>query len=55
MIYYSVQQGDTLSKIAEKFYNDRKKWTQIYNANRTLLKDQNDIKTGDTIKVPIIK
>jgi tetratricopeptide (TPR) repeat protein len=54
-IHYSVQQGDTLSRIAEKFYSDRKKWTYIWNANRDLLKNQNDIKIGDTIKVPILK
>jgi nucleoid-associated protein YgaU len=54
-IHYSVQQGDTLSRIAEKFYGDRKKWNYIYNANRDLLKNQNDIKIGDIIKVPILK
>lgn len=54
-IIYVVQQGDTLSRISEKFYGDKRKWNYIYNSNRDLLKNQNDIKVGDTIKVPILK
>lgn len=55
IILYVVQQGDTLSRISEKFYGDRKKWNYIFNMNKDLLKNQNDIKVGDTIKVPILK
>jgi len=54
-IFYVVQQGDTLSRIAEKFYGDKQKWNYIFNMNRDLLKNQNDIKVGDTVKVPILK
>jgi nucleoid-associated protein YgaU len=54
-ILYVVQQGDTLSRIAEKFYGDKRKWNYIFNTNRDLLKSQNDIKVGDTVKVPILK
>lgn len=55
IIYYSVQQGDTLRRIAEKFYGDKKKWTLIFTANRDHLTDENDIKFGDTIKIPVLK
>ena len=54
-IIYVVQQGDTLSRISEKFYGDKKKWNYIFNSNRDLLKNQDDIKVGDVIKVPILK
>jgi nucleoid-associated protein YgaU len=30
---YTVETGDTLFKIAEKFYGDRICWQVIYNAN----------------------
>jgi LysM repeat protein len=32
-MFYTVENGDTLFKIAEKFYGDRICWQVIYNAN----------------------
>jgi len=32
-MYYTVEDGDTLPKIAQKFYGDRYKWQQIYDSN----------------------
>ncbi len=32
-MFYTVEDGDTLFKIAEKFYCDRAQWKSIYTAN----------------------
>ena len=32
-MFYTVESGDTLPKIAEIFYGDRKNWQPIYDAN----------------------
>ena len=34
---YVIQSGDTLQKIAKKFYGDFSKWKQIYEANKTVI------------------
>ncbi len=34
---YTVQAGDTLSKIAEKVYGDGNRWREIYEANRNVI------------------
>ncbi len=36
-IYYTVEDGDTLPKIAEKFYGDRHRWQQIYDSNTEVI------------------
>ena len=33
-ITYKAVKGDNLKGLAEKYYNDAKKWTLIYNANK---------------------
>lgn len=37
VMLYTVEHGDTLSKIAEKFYGDRTRWETIYNANEDVV------------------
>ena len=37
-----VQFGDSLTRIAAKFYNDPSKWRLIYEANRKILKNSQD-------------
>lgn len=34
---YTVRSGDTLRKIAKKFYGHKHKWKKIYNANRAVI------------------
>lgn len=36
--YYRVKLGDSLWKIAEKFYGNGAYWTKIYNANKAIIK-----------------
>ena len=49
---YTVKAGDTLSMIAEKVYGDAAKYNDIYEANKDQLKSADDIKVGQTLKIP---
>ncbi len=49
---YKVKAGDTLSKIAEKIYGDAAKFEVIFEANKDILKNANDIKVGQVLKIP---
>ena len=54
-IYYKVQSDDTLMRIAEKFYDDKRKWSVIFTANRDVLDSEDNITLGQTIRIPILK
>jgi nucleoid-associated protein YgaU len=47
-----VQSGDTLSKIAQKYYGDASLYTKIFQANRDVLNDPNKIKPGQKLRIP---
>ena len=49
---YTVQSGDTLSKISREFYGDPNQYTKIFNANRSVLKDPNTIHPGQELVIP---
>ena len=49
---YTVQSGDTLSKISKQFYGDANRYMKIFDANKDLLKDPNTIKPGQTLRIP---
>jgi NitT/TauT family transport system substrate-binding protein len=49
---YVVKSGDTLSKLAERFYNAVSKWEKIYEANRDTLKNPNYIFIGQKLIIP---
>jgi len=49
---YTVQAGDTLGKIAVKFYQDGGRWTEIYEANKAQIADPNAIKVGQKLVIP---
>jgi len=52
---YTVQPGDSLSKIAKRFLNSATKWPEIYNepSNRkTIGPDPNKIKPGQVLNIP---
>jgi nucleoid-associated protein YgaU len=49
---YTVQAGDTLSKISKQFYGDANKYMKIFDANKDQLKDPNMIKVGQVLKIP---
>ena len=50
--WHEVKKGDTLSKIAEKYYGDPGLYPTIFEANRDTLKDPNLIKIGQKIRIP---
>lgn len=49
---YKVRSGDTLSKIAQRVYNDGSKWKIIYDANRDTLRNPQDLKLGQPLRIP---
>ena len=50
--YHEVVEGDTLSKIAEKYYGDSSLYPQIFEANKNILTDPNKIKIGQKLRIP---
>lgn len=50
--YYTVQAGDTLYKIAEKFYGKGRRWRKIYQANKSVIKTPECIYEGQVILIP---
>ncbi|MEJ7605288.1 MAG: LysM peptidoglycan-binding domain-containing protein [Bryobacteraceae bacterium] len=49
---YTVQAGDTLSKIAKQFLGDSNAYMDIYNANRDQLSDPDKIHPGQQLTIP---
>ena len=49
---YAVQPGDSLMKIAERFYGSRSKWRDIQRANMATIPADGRVKAGQTIKLP---
>ena len=49
--HYVVEKGDTLSKIAERFYGDPTLYPRIFDANRDVLVDPNRIKPGQRLRI----
>ena len=49
---YTVKLGDTLSKLAERFYSSMSKWEKIYEANKDILKNPHYIYVGQKLIIP---
>lgn len=49
---YTVQAGDTLSKISKQFYGDAGKYMKIFEANRDKLSNPDLIKVGQVLAIP---
>ena len=49
---YEVKSGDTLSKIAKAHYGDAAKYPVIFEANRPMLKDPDEIYPGQVLRIP---
>jgi LysM repeat protein len=50
--HYTVQAGDTLSTIAQKFYGNPARWTWLFDANRPVIKNPDVILAGEVLSVP---
>lgn len=50
--FYTVKSGDNLSKISKEFYSDANQYNKIFEANRPLLKNADDIYPGQVLRIP---
>lgn len=50
--FYTIQKGDSLSKIAKNEYGDGGKWRELYNANREIIDNPDLIHPGQRIRIP---
>ena len=50
---YTVRKDDTLQKISKKFYGTTRRWKELYNVNREVLKGPDEIYPGQIIEIPI--
>ena len=49
---YTVQPGDSLSKISKQFYGNANDYMKIFEANRHQLNDPNEIRPGQQLVIP---
>lgn len=50
--YYTIESGDSLSKIAKQFYGNAMDYPKLFEANREVIKDPDLIYPGQKIRVP---
>jgi osmotically-inducible protein OsmY len=50
--FYTVQKGDSLSKIAKEHYGDAMKYPAIFEANKPMLADPDKIYPGQVLRLP---
>ena len=51
--YYVIQAGDTLSKLAQRYYNNAAQYPRIFEANLEVIKDPDKIYVGQKIRIPL--
>jgi nucleoid-associated protein YgaU len=49
---YTVQSGDSLSKISKQFYGSANEYMKIFDANRDQLDNPNEIRPGQHLVIP---
>lgn len=50
--FYTVEKGDSLSKISKEMYGNPMKYPQIFEANKPMLKDVDKIYPGQVLRIP---
>jgi LysM repeat protein len=50
--HYTVRPGDTLTSIAQRFYGSPARWTWLFQANRSVIKNPDVIFAGEVLDVP---
>ena len=50
--YYTIESGDSLSKIAKQFYGNAMDYPKLFEANKEVIKDPDLIYPGQKIRVP---
>jgi nucleoid-associated protein YgaU len=51
--FYVIQSGDSLSKIAKKYYQDAMEYPRIFAANKEVILDPDLIYPGQKIRIPM--
>lgn len=51
----TVQAGSRLAQIARRYYGDPNKWTVIYEENKSVIKDPNNLQAGTKLRIPKLK
>ncbi len=51
--FYTIQSGDSLSKIAQRELGDANRWNELFEANREVIEDPDKIYPGQQIRVPM--
>lgn len=49
---YVVEKGDSLSRIAQRFYGNAQDWRRIFDANRDQIPDPDLIHPGQELRIP---
>lgn len=49
---HTVRPGDTLSSLSQRYYGNRTRWRDIYQANRNQMKSETDLKVGMELTIP---
>jgi nucleoid-associated protein YgaU len=52
--FYTVQKGDTLSKIAKAHFGEARRYREIFEANKPMLKDPDRIYPGQVLRIPAL-
>ena len=52
---YTVVGGDSLSKIAKKFFGNANRWHEIFDANKDQISNPDMIRVGQVLKIPAAK
>lgn len=50
--FYTVESGDSLSKISKSFYGDPMKYNAIFEANKPMLEHPDKIYPGQVLRIP---
>jgi len=50
--YYTIVSGDSLSRIAKKYYGNAMDYPKLFDANREVIKDPDLIYPGQKIRIP---
>ena len=51
-VFHTVKSGDSLSKIAKKYYGDALRYPDIFDANTPMLKHPDKIYPGQVLRIP---
>ncbi len=51
--FYVIERGDTLSKLAKRYYGNALEYPRIFEANREVIEDPDKIYPGQKIRIPL--